>query len=417
MGEYISDLGKYFRAMRIIYFYQYFGTPKGSWSTRVYEFCKFWIENGNEVMVVTSVYDKSDLKTQGLISRQRIDGIEIIVINVKLSNKHRVFQRVYSFMVYVFISCYFALKEPYDIAISSSGPLTVGFPGLIAKLIRGKKFVFEVRDIWPEGAISLGLIKNYIPKYLLRSAARTFYKKADLVVSCSDDQETYIRSHYAHREIITIPNASDSHILRQILDDEKERYRSLIGHEKYVVYAGTLGLVDDCSQIIEAFRVLKERGRNDIYCYIIGDGSERDRIEEKRESLQLYNVFFTGIMNKYEVFNYLQFSRASLFSLKNVGALNAASPNKIFDAFALGIPIVQMSSGWIQRLVDKTKCGINIPFNDESAFADAIEKICDDQMLFDAASKASKHLGETSFNRKNLAKKYQNKLNQICHAH
>jgi outer membrane PBP1 activator LpoA protein len=48
--------------MKIVYFYQYFSTPKGSWGTRVYEFAKDWVDKGHEVTVVTSVYSKSDLK-------------------------------------------------------------------------------------------------------------------------------------------------------------------------------------------------------------------------------------------------------------------------------------------------------------------------------------------------------------------
>ena len=37
--------------MRILYFYQYFTTPKGSWSTRVYEFTRRWVKAGDTVTV------------------------------------------------------------------------------------------------------------------------------------------------------------------------------------------------------------------------------------------------------------------------------------------------------------------------------------------------------------------------------
>ena len=47
--------------MKIVYFYQYFSTPNGSWGTRVYEFAKEWVDQGHEVTVVTSIYSKSDL--------------------------------------------------------------------------------------------------------------------------------------------------------------------------------------------------------------------------------------------------------------------------------------------------------------------------------------------------------------------
>ena len=65
--------------MRIVYFYQYFSTPKGTWGTRVYEFTKRWVELGHDVTVVTSVYSKSDLVATKFIETKRL-----MVLNSKL---------------------------------------------------------------------------------------------------------------------------------------------------------------------------------------------------------------------------------------------------------------------------------------------------------------------------------------------
>ena len=67
--------------MRILFFYQYFGTPKGGWSTRVYELCRRWVAAGYHVTVVTAPYEKSDITASGFISRKQIEGIDLIIIN------------------------------------------------------------------------------------------------------------------------------------------------------------------------------------------------------------------------------------------------------------------------------------------------------------------------------------------------
>lgn len=67
--------------MKITYLYQYFGTPKGSWSTRVYELTKRWVQEGHEVTVITAPYEKSDTRANGFVSEQWVDGIRIIVID------------------------------------------------------------------------------------------------------------------------------------------------------------------------------------------------------------------------------------------------------------------------------------------------------------------------------------------------
>jgi len=55
--------------MKILYFYQYFGTPKGSWSTRVCEYTRRWVLEGHSVTVVIAPYEKSDIKTDGFFQK------------------------------------------------------------------------------------------------------------------------------------------------------------------------------------------------------------------------------------------------------------------------------------------------------------------------------------------------------------
>ena len=111
--------------MKILFFYQYFTTPQGSWSTRAYEFARRWVAAGDEVTVVTSVYDKSDLRPRGFVERFEIDGIDVRVINVRLSNKHGKLQRVATFLWYALISSWFALAVSAGVVLASSGLITV----------------------------------------------------------------------------------------------------------------------------------------------------------------------------------------------------------------------------------------------------------------------------------------------------
>ena len=145
--------------MKILIFYQYFTTPKGSWGTRIYEFSKQWVKKGHDVTVVTSIYSKSDLKATNLIETQIIEGINVKVINIKIDNKQPVVKRILTFIIYSIISSWYALILKADVVIASSGPITVGIPGLISKIFTKKKLVYEVRDLWPEVPIAVGIIK------------------------------------------------------------------------------------------------------------------------------------------------------------------------------------------------------------------------------------------------------------------
>jgi len=206
--------------MRILVFYQYFGTPKGKWSTRIYELTKRWVNEGNKVTVVTSPYEKSDIKAEKRIERQKVEGIELIVINYPDSNRFSKLKRILNFLLFSFFSIYYALTEKTDIVIASSGPITVGVPALFAKFFRRKKYIFEVRDLWPQGAISLGILTN---PFLIKVSfffEKLCYKQASCVVGCSQGMADNITDRFPNVYTSVIPNASDNSLfITNVLSD------------------------------------------------------------------------------------------------------------------------------------------------------------------------------------------------------
>jgi hypothetical protein len=168
--------------LRIVIVYQYFGTPAGGWSTRVYEQAKRWVASGAEVTVITSPYYKSDIKANGFISKQVVDGIKLVVIDAGDSNKISILKRIVRAILFSIVSSWYAVRLPGDVLLASSGPITVGIPALLAKWLTRKKIVFEVRDLWPQGAIEMKLIRNPILVRLGLGFEKMCYDASDLVV-------------------------------------------------------------------------------------------------------------------------------------------------------------------------------------------------------------------------------------------
>src|SRR5262249_14227935 len=129
--------------------------------------------------------DKSDLEPTGFVTRTQIEGARIIAINLRLSNKHGVARRLWTFTLYSLLSSWYALTLPADVVVASSGPISIGVPGLIARWLRGKPLIFEVRDLWPEGAIQLGLLRSRLAATLARAFERLCYRSARVVVALS----------------------------------------------------------------------------------------------------------------------------------------------------------------------------------------------------------------------------------------
>ncbi len=388
--------------MKILIVYQYFGTPNGSWSTRIYELTKRWVDSGNHVTVITSPYDKSDIKAHGLISRQKVDGIDLIVIDSGDSNRFNRFKRAYRALRFAVFSAFFALTESAEVIISSSGPITVAIPGILRKFIRRTPFVFEVRDLWPLGGIVMGKIKNPLVQKLLLKFEHLTYEYANAVVTCSVGQKDNIVKRLGfENKIHVISNASDNDLFGCHRDLTQDQW-NIVDGKPYVLHLGSLGYIHNCSYLIEVARYIPE-----IPMVFIGDGAERKSLENKSNDYHLRNVYFLGQMPKKETVPWLSNCELSLFSTLDNEIQDTSSPNKIFDSFAAEKPIIQTTRGWIYDLVSKEGCGLNADPQDPQDFAKKIKGYFElEEIEKEKFSGAAKKVSQFQFNRDILATDY-----------
>ncbi len=388
--------------MTILYLYQYFGTPKGGWSTRVYEMTRRWVEEGHKVIVVTTLYDKSDLKARGFISKQLLDGIEVFVLNLELSNKHSLPYRVFTFLAYVIISIYFVLFTRYQVLVASSGPISIGFGGILARYLRKKPFVFEVRDLWPEGAIQLGLVKSPLIKKLSYWFEKLCYKAAHEIIALSPGMAQSIRDRYGYNNIHVIPNACDTQLFSQ--GSGPSEVPAWAANKYLFLYTGSLGVMDDTMQIARAAKELMDKQVSDIQLVILGDGQEKPIMEDFITKHKLSNIKLLGLRPKTEVVEWLSQATGALLVFKDIPVLNTSSPNKMFDAFAAGKPLIQTTGGWIKELIETEKCGLNVTPNHAREMAEAMDWMARHPQEVEVMSKNVLRLANNRFNRDLLAK-------------
>jgi glycosyltransferase involved in cell wall biosynthesis len=289
----------------------------------------------------------------------------------------------------------------YDVAIASSGPITIGLPGLVAKKIRKKPMIFEVRDLWPEGAIQLGLLKS---KWVQRFSfwfEKKCYKAATAIVALSEGMAGSIRERYGLKNVYVVPNASDN-ILFGTVQKPMEMPEWTKGKTIFV-YAGSLGLMDNCEQIINAAAVIDDKLKEEIVIVILGEGAERKELEMIVEEKKLSFVKFLGLKPKEQVVGWLQRATAAFLVFKNVPVLHTSSPNKMFDAFAAGLPIIQTTQGWIKDLIYKYDCGITVAPNTPMEMADAIQILANNKELRDKKAANAKKVALELFDRDKLA--------------
>lgn len=355
--------------LKITYLYQYFGTPAGSWSTRVYEFTRRWVELGHEVTVITCPYDKSDIKSDGFVSYQNIEGVKIIVINSGDSNKFSFLKRAIRAVNFSIVSTYYTLIIKSDIVIASSGPITIGIPALISKLLKRTKFIFEVRDLWPLGAIEMGILRNKVLIKFSLWFEKIIYKYSDGIVACSSGMKKHILQFDEAKRIEVIPNIA---VMNNELEHIKYNWPNWYKAElKILIYAGSIGKMDDVELLIDSF--CSYEFSKEIKLVLIGDGVERQILEKKVIDYRLQDqVIFLGLQPKEIVHEWYKIAYISFVLFKPFKVLSTSSPNKLFDTLLFGVPFIHNTGGWILDLTEENKVGVALSANSPNAMIKAI---------------------------------------------
>jgi glycosyltransferase involved in cell wall biosynthesis len=197
-----------------------------------------------------------------------------------------------------------------------------------------------------------------------------------------------------------VPNASDN---QSFESTGRAALPPWTEGKKLVLYTGAMGLVNDCKQMVLMSEIFRREGVVDIMTVLIGDGSERDELNAMVDRLGLTNIRILGQKPKHEVFEWLQQSSCSLMLVRNVGILSHASPNKIFDSLAAGIPVVQSSQGWIRDLFEREQCGLTVPGDDAEALARAVLRIVSNPELRASMANNARRVAREQFDRDLLA--------------
>jgi glycosyltransferase involved in cell wall biosynthesis len=397
--------------MKVLYFYQYFTTPKGAWGTRVYEYAREWVKRGHDVTVVTSIYSKSDLTAEKFVEYREIDGINLIILNIHIDNKQHPLKRIWTFIQYSVMASWFALRTPCDAIIASSGPITVGIPGLIGKIIKRKKLVFEVRDLWPDTAISMGFVKNKLAQKIMYAFEKLCYESSDLIVTLSPGSRDNIIKRYRAYNIISVPNSAN---IKLFQNGKSDQLPNGLTKKGYAIYTGNIGPVNNSRLLFKVSALMKERKFNEVKIVLVGDGQERETLEKEAEEMGLKDYFLIlGLIPKENLVPLVKNSLASLIPLANKPLLDTSSPNKLFESLAAGVPVIQTTNGWIKELLEKENCGFTVSSDDPAELTDILVSLKENNGLQQKMGKNAFQVAKTQFDKKLLAEKMIYQIEQL----
>jgi glycosyltransferase involved in cell wall biosynthesis len=397
----------------VLYLHQHFATRKGAGGTRSWEFSRRLLERGHTVTMVAQVRRAGGIEQRG---RHEVDGLDLILLGGYYTNHLPDWRRAWQFIrVMVRASCLRNLPHRPDVVVASSTPLTIGVPGWILARRYGVPFVFEVRDLWPEAPIQLGVLRSRVLQRIARRLERFLYRRSDAIIPLSPGMEDGVLAAGADpRKVITIPNASDTDLFDPALRDRTNLERFDVGDRFVAVHAGMMGAANGLDYVLEAARELHARGDDSIAILVVGEGSTRQRLIARAAELGLDNISFPGSVVKDDLGAVVASCDAAIVSFADFPVLATNSPNKLFDGLAAGLPCIVNSDGWTRPLVEDHDCGCYVDVREPAQLADALQRYARDRELRDRQGANARTLAEQVFARDRLAARFTALLEHLA---
>ncbi len=337
-----------------------------------------------------------------------VDGIFVIELELPYSNYDSFLRRSFTFLRFAFRSVVLALRQDYDVVFATSTPLTAAFPGIAARWLRSKPFVFEVRDLWPELPRAMGVIRNPLALLMMDWLEYAAYHSATSCVALSPGiAQGIIRRGVPDNRVVMAPNGCDLDLFTPDSAQPVPEVPGLPPDAFVATFTGAHGVANGLGTVLDAAAELRTRGRRDIYFVFIGDGREKPSLIERAQREKLENCLFVDPMPKKSLAQFLsRRANVGLMILANVPAFYyGTSPNKFFDYLASGLPVLVNYPGWMADMVAAQCAGVVVPPEDPVAFADALIRMADTRAATAEMGPRGRSFAKREFSQSTLAQR------------
>lgn len=268
-------------------------------------------------------------------------------------------------------------EEPPDIVVAATPPVLASYLAVAFSRARGVPVILDVQDVWPDA------IELKMPKVLRRLAGAAFFPDRQL-------------ARRAVRNATALTATSKGFLERCVRDARREPSPldrvTYLGYPAItkdrpaplnrpsdhlrVSYVGSFGRSYEIALVIEVARRFLNEGLSDVTFTLAGDGEQAVLLH--RLAAGLPNVHFAGWLDQAQI--------TALLLSSDIGLVPCNSdvdtmPNKPFEYFAAGLPVVSSLKGEMRVLLERESCGLTYDSGDASALFRCIVDLKDNPIL------------------------------------
>jgi len=374
--------------MRILYVSQYFPPEMGAPAARVSQLACQWRRMGHDARVLTAfphhpggrIYPEYRERFRRGFLTEDYHGVPVYRTWLYPAANRGVVLRsagYASFLVSAALRGWLLDFRP-EIVIGTSPQLLCALAARWIARRHRARFVFEVRDLWPDSLVAVNAATPDALLYrTLDAVARFLYRRAWKIVVLTDEfRRILLERGIDPARLAVVKNGVDTGLFRP--DCPAARRPELDG--KFIVsYIGTLGMAHSVSTILDAAQLLS--ARPDIHFLIIGNGAEREHLLEQCRARRLDNLTFLGQQPWDAIPSHLTLSNAAIVHLARSPLFRTVLPSKMFEIMAAGRPLVLGVEGEAARLLDQAQAGLACEPQSPADLSRAIARLADDPAL------------------------------------
>ncbi|MCP4870084.1 MAG: glycosyltransferase family 4 protein [Proteobacteria bacterium] len=380
---------------------------------------RFWAAHGHSVQVVTGMPNHPDGVVRedwrGLWkSREQDQGVEILRNWLLAMPNKSMAQRLIGQGSYAVSASTLGRvrSAKADVVIATSPSIFTGWAGLTHRIGSKVPIVLEVRDLWPQLFIEMGMITNPVAIALASRMEKKLYTSADLIVTVTNRfKDIIVGRGIPEDRVVVIHNGFDPDHFAEV-PGERDEVRARWGlQDKYVVsYVGTHGLLHRLDFLLDVAERLKDDPRFQIF--FVGDGAERAKLVAEAESRGLGNVTFAGLLPYSEIRGIYAASDLCYVPLRPHPFLfENFVPSKIFEILGAGRPILGAVGGEAAEVIEESGLGRVVQPGDVDAITAAVRDMADHP--YDEAARQKARDSVSRFRRNDLATRYMDHLQEL----
>ena len=285
--------------------------------------------------------------------------------------RHRMARRVLNYLSYVALAVPRALMIRADVVLAMTDPPFEGIVGAFVALLKRRPFVYNIRDLYPEMAISGEIVRPAWWVRLWEKLHRWALKRATRVIVLGDDtRERIMAKGIDPARVIVVRDGAK--LPEGLLNQDHSVTREVrSGYPFVVLHAGNLGFYGAWDTVVKSARMLNGDGVGFVF---VGDGAARSQVEASADGCKA--IRFQPFRPPEQVPHVLAAGDIHLLTIRR-GLEGVVVPSKLYGILAAGRPVLVLADkeSDAARVVQRTGCGVVADPDDPTALVTLLREL------------------------------------------